>query len=129
MAECQACGAEFEPKLENEDLCPECMSSIREGGQEIILGKHDAAIVLRSDDGVNWIKNIYIPNQEDPEAPVSDVTLAAVMLAMGIDDPQVIKLCQDRFYKGLECIESADRAVAEDEASEESPDTEEQPSG
>ena len=126
---CEACGEEFVPSLDNEDLCPNCMSSIREGGQEIVLGKHDAAIVLRSEDGTHWVKNIYIPNQEDPEAPVSDVTLAAVMLAMGIDNPQVVKMCQDLFYEGLEHIESADQAVAEDEASEESPDTEEQPSG
>ena len=126
---CKACNEEFLPQLENEDLCPECMDAIREGGQEIVLGKYDCAIVLRSENGETWSKEIFISHQDDPEAPVSNAVYTTVLLAMGMDSHEVWEACQRKFDEVDTMVkenESVERAAAEDEALEESPDSTEQ---
>jgi len=105
---CPACNNDRCKDNSDEDLCPECMDLLREGGQEIILGKHDTAIILRSKDGESYTKEIYIQPLEDNDTIVNAVSLATVRYALGMDDQQVIDRCNEVFEEGLQTVRKSE---------------------
>jgi len=112
---CPACNIKWSGESHDlDDLCPQCLYELIKDSTSIILGKHDAAIILRSEDGTEFTKEFAFAHNGSDEDPTSNVTMTTALISLGLDSPEIMDKCWERFEDGLKAIE-AELEKAKDE--------------
>ena len=122
MSKCKACQEEFEQDHPENDLCKECEKECTDGGQVVILGKNDAALVVRGGDEL--VSEMYITKKEmeGPETLASDATYLVCLLSYLLHDQKIINLLITDFDQTLKDFKEEIRREDSEEDPEEKED-------